>query len=156
MASLSIDIATTFMGLAKRQTPQFYGLRTAVFPTLWKTSKCQRFSLSTSSSSRISVAINTSSKPNRFSRGFTVSATSTSAPQSEDSDILTKIPQDNRIPATIITGFLGSGKVCFFSFTTSWYSWFFLVLLVFTPYCLNFFWSVNSSFYLMILISVID
>ncbi|KAG5618720.1 hypothetical protein H5410_018544 [Solanum commersonii] len=105
MGSLSIDIATTFMGLAKRQTPHFRGL-----PTLWKTSKCQRFSLSTSSSSRISFAINNSSKPNRFSRRFTVSATSTSAPQSEDSDILTKIPQDNRIPATIITGFLGSGK----------------------------------------------
>ncbi|XP_060205257.1 uncharacterized protein LOC132633069 [Lycium barbarum] len=106
MASLSIDIATTFMGLAKRQTPQFTGLRTSVFPNLWKTKSC----LSTTSSSRIVLAINSSAKPNRLSRRFTASATSTSTPQSEDSDTLTKIPPDNRIPATIITGFLGSGK----------------------------------------------
>lgn len=30
--------------------------------------------------------------------------------QSDDSDVATKYPPDNRIPATIITGFLGSGK----------------------------------------------
>nr|XP_033514233.1 P-loop guanosine triphosphatase YjiA-like [Nicotiana tomentosiformis] len=110
MASLSIDIATTFMGLAKRQTPPLYGLRTAVFPNLWKTSSSQRASLLSTSSSRILSAINNPTKRNRLSRRFTVSATSTSTPQSEDSDILTKIPPDNRIPATIITGFLGSGK----------------------------------------------
>ncbi|OIT40268.1 PREDICTED: COBW domain-containing protein 1-like [Nicotiana attenuata] len=110
MASLSIDIATTFMGLAKRQTPPLYGLRTTVFPNLWKTSSSQRASLLSTSSSRILFAINNPTKRNRLSRRFTVSATSTSTPQSEDSDILTKIPPDNRIPATIITGFLGSGK----------------------------------------------
>ncbi|KAI4325234.1 hypothetical protein MLD38_030651 [Melastoma candidum] len=46
----------------------------------------------------------------RKSRAFTVSATATAAPQNDESDVLTKIPPDNRIPATIITGFLGSGK----------------------------------------------
>ncbi|KAJ8536178.1 hypothetical protein K7X08_034579 [Anisodus acutangulus] len=102
MASLSIDIATTFMGLAKLQTPPFTGFCTSVFQNLWKTRS--------TSSSRISFAVNSYAKPNRFSRGFTASATSTSTPQSEDSVILTNIPQDTRIPATIITGFLGSGK----------------------------------------------
>lgn len=125
MASLSIDIATTFMGLAKRQTPPLYGLRTTVFPSLWKTSSSQRASLMSTSSSRILFAINNPAKQNRFSRRFTVSATSTSTPQSEGSDILTKIPPDNRIPATIITGFLGSGKVRFFFLLCSVY----LVLL---------------------------
>lgn len=37
-------------------------------------------------------------------------------PQSDEADVLTKIPPDNRIPATIITGFLGSGKVGSFAF----------------------------------------
>lgn len=39
-----------------------------------------------------------------------MAATTTTTPQSESSDVLTQIPPDNRIPATIITGFLGSGK----------------------------------------------
>lgn len=39
-----------------------------------------------------------------------MAATTTSVPQSDEADVLTKIPPDNRIPATIITGFLGSGK----------------------------------------------
>ncbi|KAJ8553577.1 hypothetical protein K7X08_024255 [Anisodus acutangulus] len=88
MASLSIDIAAT--------TTFITGLRTSVFPNLWKTRS--------TSSSRIRFAVNNSTKQNRFSRNFTASATTTSAPE------LTKIPPDSRIPATIITGFLGSGK----------------------------------------------
>lgn len=39
-----------------------------------------------------------------------MAATATTTPQSEGSDVTTKIPPDDRIPATIITGFLGSGK----------------------------------------------
>ncbi|XP_034695625.1 P-loop guanosine triphosphatase YjiA-like [Vitis riparia] len=38
------------------------------------------------------------------------SAVAAQTTQSEGSDVLTKIPPDDRIPATIITGFLGSGK----------------------------------------------
>lgn len=49
-------------------------------------------------------------KSKHFSRRFTAFATTTNAPQSESSDVLTKIPPDDRVPATIITGFLGSGK----------------------------------------------
>lgn len=45
-----------------------------------------------------------------MSRNLSVAATATPTQQDEDSDVLTKIPPDDRIPATIITGFLGSGK----------------------------------------------
>lgn len=45
-----------------------------------------------------------------MSRNLSVTATATPTQQDEDSDVLTKIPPDDRIPATIITGFLGSGK----------------------------------------------
>nr|GLL29644.1 unnamed protein product [Ipomoea trifida] len=51
-----------------------------------------------------------SPKLRRFSQRFTASAATTSTPQSEDYDVLTKIPPDNRILTTIITDFLGSGK----------------------------------------------
>lgn len=40
-------------------------------------------------------------------RSLSASATSTTE---EGSEVTTKVPPDNRIPATIITGFLGSGK----------------------------------------------
>lgn len=49
-------------------------------------------------------------KLKRSSRRFTVSSTAAPTSQGETSDVSTKIPPDNRIPATIITGFLGSGK----------------------------------------------
>jgi len=46
-------------------------------------------------------------------RRFTVLSSTSSPPQTTDDsdDVSTVIPIDNRIPATIITGFLGSGKV---------------------------------------------
>lgn len=44
----------------------------------------------------------------RARRRFAASAASTTE---EGADVDTMIPPDNRIPATIITGFLGSGKV---------------------------------------------
>nr|GMD10553.1 COBW domain-containing protein 1-like isoform X1 [Ipomoea batatas] len=112
MASFSIDIATTFLGIAKRQRAPIRGL----LPQIWRTDGARtRFFLTTSSSSLRSGIISAatlsySPKSRRFSRRFTASAATTSTPQSEDSDVLTKIPPDNRIPATIITGFLGSGK----------------------------------------------
>lgn len=47
----------------------------------------------------------------RTSPRFSVFAsTATPTSESDESDVLTKIPPDDRIPATIITGFLGSGK----------------------------------------------
>nr|GMC96333.1 COBW domain-containing protein 1-like isoform X1 [Ipomoea batatas]GMD11941.1 COBW domain-containing protein 1-like isoform X1 [Ipomoea batatas]GME18076.1 COBW domain-containing protein 1-like isoform X1 [Ipomoea batatas] len=116
MASFSIDIATTFLGIAKRQRAPIRGLRATLLPQLWRTDRARsRFFLTASASSVRSgitsaATLSYSPKSRRFSRRFTASSATTSTPQSEDSDVLTKIPPDNRIPATIITGFLGSGK----------------------------------------------
>ncbi|CAK9185607.1 unnamed protein product [Ilex paraguariensis] len=112
MASMSMDIATTFLGLYKRPTTLLSGVRTTVFPLLWKPQPqyhSHSFRTSSSLRSRI-ITADYLPKSKQLSRRFTVSATTTSTPQSEDSDVLTKIPPDDRIPATIITGFLGSGK----------------------------------------------
>ncbi|KAL8099068.1 uncharacterized protein LOC141684375 isoform X2 [Apium graveolens] len=50
-------------------------------------------------------------KSNQYSSPrFRLFSTSATATDQDSSDVLTKIPPDNRIPATIITGFLGSGK----------------------------------------------
>ncbi|KAK6915094.1 CobW/HypB/UreG, nucleotide-binding domain [Dillenia turbinata] len=93
MASIS-----TFIGLAKLST-----VRTATFPlpqgTKFRQFHTQRFDF------RLSL-------PNRkrLSRRFSVEATATTTPEQSESDVLSKIPRDDRIPATIITGFLGSGK----------------------------------------------
>lgn len=47
-------------------------------------------------------------------RRFTVASSTASPPLTdEDEELSTVIPPDNRIPATIITGFLGSGKVSY-------------------------------------------
>ncbi|XP_043702916.1 COBW domain-containing protein 1-like [Telopea speciosissima] len=104
MAAMSMDIAATFIGLAKRQANTLR-VRTTVFPVSWGTKLHQ------SRSYRTSVVdlkmISTFSKPKRRIRMFTAAATTT---ESGNSDVLTNIPPDDRIPATIITGFLGSGK----------------------------------------------
>ncbi|KAI5660455.1 hypothetical protein M9H77_29248 [Catharanthus roseus] len=111
MASMSMDIATTFLGLAKRNPIRMNSIRTAVFPRLWENKSYQgRTILACCSVNSRIVSLKCTPKPKNFSRRFTASAATTSTPQSEDSDVLTKIPPDDRIPATIITGFLGSGK----------------------------------------------
>lgn len=115
MASISMDIATTFLGLAKRHPTRLNTIGTAVFPVFRKhrIPPCRAYLTCCSTNSR-TVSVNWSSKPKPFSCRFTTSAAATtSTPQSEDSDVSTKIPPDDRIPATIITGFLGSGKVKF-------------------------------------------
>ncbi|KAL1295634.1 hypothetical protein HN51_056485 [Arachis hypogaea] len=78
-------------------------------------SKCCSQLLTHSSSSTSTSASTSRTFPLNFPlttsrRRFTVSATTTAPPQSDSSDVSTKIPPDNRVPATIITGFLGSGK----------------------------------------------
>ncbi|GMI86107.1 plastid transcriptionally active 17 [Hibiscus trionum] len=107
MATLSMDIATTFINFTtrRRPTPPLSG----AIPIFFKTSTMHTRSLSSKTLSSLSPAVLSTSKANR-SRRFYVSATATTTPQSEDSDVCTKIPPDDRIPATIITGFLGSGK----------------------------------------------
>lgn len=94
LSSLSVDIATTFASLTSRHPTT---LRSTILPFLLKPQRTHHPVLKTT--------------PLFHRRRFSVSATATtSAPQTDESDLTTKIPPDNRIPATIITGFLGSGK----------------------------------------------
>ncbi|XP_054788062.1 uncharacterized protein LOC129293944 [Prosopis cineraria] len=106
MASVTADLAASFIGFAFR-TPNpkpssFTRLRTTLYPLLCTSKRTHTQPLTYSS---LSIA-----KPRRCARRFTAAATSMTTPQSENSDVTTLIPPDNRIPATIITGFLGSGK----------------------------------------------
>ncbi|KAF5182246.1 Cobw domain-containing protein [Thalictrum thalictroides] len=115
---ISMDIATTFVGILKRQaiTSSAAKIPTTAFPLLWKKKTSVRsirsLSSSTTNSFRTSSSIQFNtliySKRRTSIRKFAVAATTT---QSEGgSDVITQIPPDDRIPATIITGFLGSGK----------------------------------------------
>ncbi|KAM7471660.1 hypothetical protein LguiA_009843 [Lonicera macranthoides] len=119
MASISMDIASTFLGLAKRQTTAPLSSTVSVrgatffFPLQWRTNNTHHRNspnfptLSSIHPKSISISFPNSK---RLSRRFTVAATATPTKQDKSSDVSTKIPPDNRIPATIITGFLGSGK----------------------------------------------
>ncbi|OAY52759.1 COBW domain-containing protein 1 [Manihot esculenta] len=111
MASISLDVASTFLSFTSRNQTPLSRIRTAVLPLFLKDHQSLSLKSTRSFHSRI-VALGFSKPTSNFRRRFTVSAASstTAAPQSEDSDLTTKIPPDNRIPATIITGFLGSGK----------------------------------------------
>ncbi|KAL8042957.1 hypothetical protein ABFX02_09G086800 [Erythranthe guttata] len=111
ITSLSVEMAASFLGFAKIQSSPISSIHSSLFlyrsrPNFF--AQRRKFFTSTSyGGSRIEY----SERPSkRFSRRFAVSAAATSAPEAESSDSVTKIPPDNRIPATIITGFLGSGK----------------------------------------------
>uniref|UniRef100_A0A7N2LN85 CobW C-terminal domain-containing protein n=1 Tax=Quercus lobata TaxID=97700 RepID=A0A7N2LN85_QUELO len=118
--SITADLASTFLSLSSRagaaHRTRLSQVRATVLPFLLspnnKTFQSQshslRFSFSTLSFNSSIIA----AKPKRGLRRFTTAATATTTttPQSEGSDLSSKIPADNRIPATIITGFLGSGK----------------------------------------------
>ncbi|KAK9923057.1 hypothetical protein M0R45_031491 [Rubus argutus] len=107
--SISADLAATLLSLTSRYSTRLPRVGApALFPPTWRSRTpplSQTLCYSTSSFRQRLV-----SKPKRGSRRFTVAATTATTPQSESSDVLTQIPPDNRIPATIITGFLGSGK----------------------------------------------
>lgn len=79
-----------------------------------------RFASATRSRATVSVRRKTSPFDSSSSRvysdnrrkPFSASATSLAVVETEDPfDVPTELTPDNRIPATIITGFLGSGKV---------------------------------------------
>ncbi|KAK7343277.1 hypothetical protein VNO77_11895 [Canavalia gladiata] len=95
MASFTFtaEVTSNFFGLAYRNPKPF----TTLLPLLRTTTRRPTYSQSLTYSFR----------PRRR---FSVAATTTAPPQSDGSDVSTVIPPDNRIPATIITGFLGSGK----------------------------------------------
>ncbi|XP_042406086.1 P-loop guanosine triphosphatase YjiA-like [Zingiber officinale] len=109
MAAVSSDLASAFFGLAMRHAGLGRGVRNSVltFPRL-RASKplvARAFSaggIVNSGLGRLSMAMRSRCVSCRF-------AASASATEGE-LDVLTKIPPDDRIPATIITGFLGSGK----------------------------------------------
>ncbi|XP_042478607.1 COBW domain-containing protein 1-like [Macadamia integrifolia] len=104
MATLSMDLATTFIGLASRLANTLR-VRTTVFSLPWRSKLHLSWSFQTSSVDLKMVS--SFSNSNRRVRLFTAAAATT---ENENSDVLTKIPPDDRVPATIITGFLGSGK----------------------------------------------
>ncbi|KAG9150917.1 hypothetical protein Leryth_003047 [Lithospermum erythrorhizon] len=112
--SMSLDIATTFFQLSKRTPSSLSTFSTTFCPQIWKRNKKSTVSVlvnNNNNSRMVKINKNTYASLNKhFSCSFSASATTASAPQTEDSDVLTKIPPDDRIPATIITGFLGSGK----------------------------------------------
>ncbi|KAL2323890.1 hypothetical protein Fmac_022948 [Flemingia macrophylla] len=94
MPSLAVtsEVASSFLGLAYRNPKPFnFSFPTTILPLVRKT---PTYSLS-------------ATFPLTPARRFSVAAAATAPPQS---DVSTVIPPDNRIPATIITGFLGSGK----------------------------------------------
>ncbi|XP_020578397.1 uncharacterized protein LOC110023360 [Phalaenopsis equestris] len=111
MALVSADIGSAFFCVAKRFSEHALRLRS---PCLLPLSHSRRLSsaaglgayrvTSKGSNPRFPLTALTSSRA--FSLRFATNASTTV----EGSDVLTKIPPDDRIPATIITGFLGSGK----------------------------------------------
>ena len=121
--SITADLASTFLSLSSRagagaaHRTRLSQVRATVLPLLLspnnKTFQSQSHSLRLSFSTLSFNSSIIAAKPKRGLRRFTTAATATTTttPQSEGSDLSSKIPADNRIPATIITGFLGSGKV---------------------------------------------
>ncbi|CAN1176192.1 Zinc-regulated GTPase metalloprotein activator 1 [Linum perenne] len=112
MASMSLELAPTFLTFASRSQTPLLRTRTSLivplFSTLPKAASCSTTTRSFQSSA---VPFRFSVRPTSAGRRrFSAKASSATTQYSEESDITTKIPQDDRIPATIITGFLGSGK----------------------------------------------
>ncbi|KAI0504523.1 hypothetical protein KFK09_015475 [Dendrobium nobile] len=111
MAMFSADIGSVFVGVAKRFSADAIHLRR---PFLLQFSGSRRLSAAavvrvkraTSKATSLRYVIPGLASSRAFLRSFVTSAATTE----ESSDVLTKIPPDDRIPATIITGFLGSGK----------------------------------------------
>ncbi|KAH6782010.1 plastid transcriptionally active 17 [Perilla frutescens var. hirtella] len=113
VASVSMGIATNFLGLAKTRSYPISSVKTTHFFTRNR-QNCivqNRKFLACTISANSRIVCSSKQPERRFSRRLTaVSSSATSAAETEDSGVVTKIPPDNRIPATIITGFLGSGK----------------------------------------------
>ncbi|KAJ8755187.1 hypothetical protein K2173_018985 [Erythroxylum novogranatense] len=111
-SSLSVDIVTTFLSLTcRRRSKQALDsrLHATVLPFLPFKTQTTHWSLSVRAERSFNSLRFSNNSASTLRRRF-CSATATSTSLSEDSDLATKIPPDNRIPATIITGFLGSGK----------------------------------------------
>ena len=115
MASISLDIASAaFMTLTSTRSNHI----STRLPSAFLPFRPFTFTL-TSFQSPPLAPLHFSLASKRTSRRFSVASTATPTSESDESDVLTKIPPDDRIPATIITGFLGSGKVWTLSLSLS-------------------------------------
>ncbi|KAL1565018.1 P-loop guanosine triphosphatase YjiA-like [Salvia divinorum] len=109
VASVSMEIAFNFVGLAKSRSYPISFVKTTHFFSRNRqcfTGQNRKF-LACTSSDKSRIVCSSKQLKRRF---LTAASAATSAAETGDSDVVTKIPPDNRIPATIITGFLGSGK----------------------------------------------
>ncbi|XP_052175499.1 uncharacterized protein LOC127790215 isoform X2 [Diospyros lotus] len=107
MASMSMDISTAFIRVVNNQAAPLCRVRTSPLPFLRRSRPhAARSFWIVAVQPRFQILSFDFSKSNRFRHRFAAAATA----QTESSDVLTKIPPDDRVPATIITGFLGSGK----------------------------------------------
>lgn len=114
MTAISTALTTAFVGLARRQVAAAAALRREApilpLPCRGKTAtvSARSYTIVAKRTAGIGLGrLTVSRRSGACSRRFVASATATE----DGSDVLTKIPPDERIPATIITGFLGSGKV---------------------------------------------
>ncbi|KAL8171610.1 hypothetical protein V2J09_023414 [Rumex salicifolius] len=114
MASLSVDVASSFfISFATRHARPFYKPSYLRLPFLSRAANPSLEFCSVSvgrsiKSQALGAGFLKSPLSNPRVRGFSTAASSSATAETED--LTTKIPPDNRIPATIITGFLGSGK----------------------------------------------
>ncbi|XP_042059044.1 COBW domain-containing protein 1-like [Salvia splendens] len=109
VASVSMEIASTFVGLAKSRSYPISSVKTTHFFS--RNKQCfiglnHKF-LACTSSDKSRIVCSPKQLNRRFCRRLYAA---TSAAETDESGVVSKIPPDNRIPATIITGFLGSGK----------------------------------------------
>lgn len=152
MSAIYMDFATAFFGLAKRHASPLKAH--SLLPLPWRSnlsSQTFRRTVSVSAAAKPFQIPNSSRRFLKSSmrghgvRTFTVSAAAT---QSESADVLTKIPPDNRIPATIITGFLGSGKVLLLPLLGKMWSGFFFSFLFMHAISNDYVvWSIYSSLF---------
>ncbi|XP_042062660.1 P-loop guanosine triphosphatase YjiA-like [Salvia splendens] len=109
VASVSLEIASSFVGLAKSRSYPISSVKTTHFFSRNRqcfTGQNRKF-LACTASDKSRILCSSKQLNRRFCSRLSAA---TSAAETDDSGVVTKIPPDNRIPATIITGFLGSGK----------------------------------------------
>ncbi|XP_008801892.2 P-loop guanosine triphosphatase YjiA-like [Phoenix dactylifera] len=113
MTAISTALATSFFGLARRQVAAAPAHRrqAPLLPLPYRGKpaavSARSYTIVAKRTGGIGFGrLRVSRRSGSCARRFVASA----ATAEEGSDVLTKIPPDERIPATIITGFLGSGK----------------------------------------------
>ncbi|KAK9100555.1 hypothetical protein Scep_023985 [Stephania cephalantha] len=98
----TLDLAKAFIGLLKRRASN-PRLQSTAMPLLWRNNRARSYCSVRASPVDARLVSSSSRSIRRF-------AAASATAESETSDVTSRIPTDDRIPATIITGFLGSGK----------------------------------------------